>query len=311
MGKDLKPVTFDKFIATARNGYLKIGFDIFSGRALFFSILFWNSAANQIFTIPTYVLYIRESFQTGENVLKAVACFLFMITQTSTVIKMIVIYTNRKMISSIFKRLKERFPTTSEEQIKCGLRKYLGNLKLLRYWSYYSLSFLLALAIIPVLVIIYVYFTKGVFLHLMPVEVRYPFSTDSHIVFVCCYIFQTITGIQNTYGFIFFDIIIETMMILVCVKLDVLREEIKKLYNDPPSKTYWKTGVVKVIEVQPSIKKVDFTQQIKFVVMRHQEIIELVSDINDVFSPTILYTILNDTAILCFNLFTSLVSIEE
>lgn len=305
-----KLITFKKVLLTPRGAFRKLGIDIYSGKLPYCSFLLLYTVLHLLGMMLTMYLFVVDSVNSGQNRLKAVSSLLLLVTELSCLIKIGVTFKNRSEITTIFQKLELRFPDTVEEQEKCETGNYSSDLKLIKSLTFFSLSCILALGIMPLILIPYIYFTKGVFVYILPMDAKFPFGITSIYVYIFCYFYQLIGGIITTYAYICFEMMIEVMVILLCVQFDALLLEIEKL-----EEKIWKMDPKDCFKIKPKVLLVneldifefDPQEQLSLIVDRHQEIIEVVNDINKLFGPMLLYIFVNDTAIICLNFFTSLV----
>lgn len=307
MNQPIYSISFMKVLETGHSAFRNVGVDIYTGKTLFNSIILWYVVIHILGMMCTMILFIRESLITGEHILKAISSFLLMLTQLAALIKVNIVYYHRYKIKTIFERLETRYPVAIGDQLNCNLHQYENDLKVLKYLKRFSLSCILALVLVPLTLVPYIYYKNRIFVPLLPIDGKFPFPVESIQVYAFCCLLQIYGGVIITYVFICFEIIIETMVILICINLDLLAMDIRKLF--PYNQEFRVVGGQEVIEVMVASKFDETKNQIAGIVERHHEIIEVVNDMNEVFGLGILYAFVTDTAIICLNFFTSLVGI--
>lgn len=277
----LKPVAFRDFIKTPQLSFRLLGINIYPKPNQFGVTFIWYSIIHQIvmtFTIGSFpiVVYLR-----GDDMMTGMASALLCITELSTAVKLLITYFKRDQLYRIFKKLENNFPSSLQMQQEYGLDQFRGDRKFIKYWmnqSYATLAMMLCVSVIGML---YLFLKTGTFIQIFLMKGYYPYSTDNWYAFIPTFLFQTIGGLQTTIGFIGFDMILASIIILTCVQFQILKSEIEKMDKQ--------------------------IGKIPDLVEMHQNTMDIVKDINDIFSGYILFSFTVDTAQICVNLFVVLV----
>ena len=197
--------------------------------------------------------------------------------------KAILFYTKRKKILHILEEMRISFPATQSEQQYCNLK---GRLKwfitLCKYYIVIYFGTVTAGIIIMITGLIFQNIRK------QSVEIWYPFDdTANNLKFIPTIFWLTWTAYNAAFNAISSDFYIFASALVLSIEFSILGEELKNAINDG---------------------KIDNLREI---IVRHQELIEISNDMKSLFTFIIFYTFLQGALSISFCGFQMLTATSE
>jgi odorant receptor len=271
--------TVEDFIKLPLSVLQFVGFNLQQGKAsLKLRIFFWAVIVNLLAGIASltmnFVMNSNDRDKLEDMILTAQQMSYALLALAKAIG---LIFMSRGKLAAILADLDCILKEANETQLRDDITKLLKKLR--KKWSrilaFYVIATMNAICI-PLMTIMYQLISRQQVELRLPLKAWYPVDDTQVHFYILCYLHQVWIAVTLV-GFIAgSDCLFSTLMSIVCLRFDGLRQEIR---------------MVKVYE------------DVKCFVEKHSALIEVCEKLEKSFSPLILFNILVATSILCFQVF--------
>lgn len=245
-------------------------------------IYFWAAMAYTATCLVQEIIYFVLNFGAEDSFLNLTNLAPCMGFTTLACIKILTVYGNRMQVTNIYKKL-ESFCSAPNNQIET-VKMVKPSLKLTNALTRCYLTLIWMFNLAPLFVIVYYFLADGSYHRQMPYVMWYPWDCNQPFYYEFSYAVVTWGAFTSAIGILSTDLMLCNIVTLCCIRFNKLRIEIKRIVN----------GNLE-------------TSQLRKWIDDHTELLDIVDDIEGVFSLSILLNFLGSSLILCLVGFQTLV----
>lgn len=193
----------------------------------------------------------------------------------------LILYVNRLKVGKIIENLEMHFPHHILDQYNFDTNKHLQLLKKHSFAIFYSMgSMVIVFCLMPIFVQIYGRVTGNEQSLSTIVHLSFPFDQMQHGLYEIVYFYQAFITIIGVSLLVMNDMLFCSIVELTAMEFDIIAD------------------VLSEINVEDEAEK-----ELKGLIDIHQQLLEVVKKINEIFSPLMLINVLGVTTIACFSAF--------
>lgn len=278
--------TFEKFMGISLKAFEKLGSKS-ATKSVWRPIAFWLSLTFLLIFIIFFRTFATDSDNESFTFLYVINDLTGYVVQAAFIIKgFLLLYLHHSKIQLVFKKLRDFFPKTVEEQKKF---KVLGHWKPMRLRNACFLNFYIfnitLFTLFPLVATLHrKFFGDGVYE--MVLAVKYRIEIDGMFVREFGAIFASLNNLISSSFSISFETLYVSTLSALCMQFEILDQKIQEL----------------------DFKKAEAKEKFKALVNEHQQLIQLSDSISAIFSTTLFTNFVCGTMIVCFFGFEMLVS---
>lgn len=231
-------------------------------------------------------IYFALNFGTENSILSLTNVLPCMGFGGLAIVKILTIYGNRKVVRRVVKRLESLSLETVEHGTIDEITETSRNMMKALTVLYITLIWIFNL--MPLFIIIANFYSDGSYYKQMPYLMWYPWDCLQPIVYEVCYVILMWGAFTCSIGILSADLMFCAIVSLICVKFNILSSKIRKIDDENSPNGYLREWI-----------------------NEHNEIIQTVEDVENIFSPSVLINFVGSSFTLCTVGFQAYVSIKS
>lgn len=200
-------------------------------------------------------------------------------------VKVVMVYGNRRKLKRIVNRLEE-LCLISTRKVDVT-RTIIVSKRMMEVLTVFYFILIWIFNLIPLVVTIFYVVCDGSYRRDMPYLMWYPFDCQQPIVFEICYAIVIWGAFTCAVGIVSANLMISMIVAFICLQFNILRRRIRKI-------------------VQEESK----SELLRRWINDHNELLQIIDEVEEIFSPGILINFLGSVFILCMVGFQTFVSFE-